>query len=385
MACWRRFRSPIKIVIFNAMSLGLYIHIPFCHSRCPYCDFAFVVGQTHLAKRYTDAVIVELQHRMQSARPAFNTLYFGGGTPSAIPPRQLARILARVKNAVSPDAEITAEVNPNDHAHFEKLREHGINRLSLGIQAFVDRTLKALGRFHTASEATAACHAARTAGFENISIDLMFGAPGQTCEEWDTSLQRAIDLCPEHISVYGLTIEPHTNFARRLQKGQLDLPIETDQAAMYLRAIDQLESAGYAQYEISNFARPGFASRHNRKYWRDRAYLGVGMGAHSYLDNRRFWNTRDLMAYIQRVEAGGEACDRAETLTPTQRAIERVMLGLRQRRGLRANFSRHPKIRKHYLAMAKRDLIEQIDDRIRLTRRGLLLADWVCAELVRDL
>ena len=367
------------------MNLGLYIHIPFCHSRCPYCDFAFVVGKTHLAKRYTDAVIAELQHRMQSTRPAFDTIHFGGGTPSAIPPAQLGRVLTTVKNAVSPDAEIAAEANPNDREHFEKLRALGINRLSLGVQAFGDRALKALGRFHAARDAIAAFDAARDAGFENIGIDLMFGAPGQTRGEWIESLSRAIDLRPEHISTYGLTIEPRTNFARRWQQGRLDLPPETDQAAMYSQAIDRLEAAGYAQYEISNFARPGYASRHNRKYWRGRAYWGVGMAAHSHFDNRRAWNVRALTAYIRRVEDGGDACDRVETLTPAQRMIERVMLGLRERRGLRAEISQHPKIRERCSAMAKYDLIEQIDDRIRLTRRGILLADWVCAELVREL
>ena len=369
------------------MHLGLYIHIPFCHSRCPYCDFDFVVGKTHLAKRYVDAVIAELQNRMFSldSRPVFDTIYFGGGTPSAIPPEQLGRVLTTVKDAVAAGAEITAEANPNDYAHLEALRACGINRLSLGIQAFADRALKALGRFHTAIDATTAFDAARGAGFENINIDLMFGAPEQTRDEWGMSLRRAIGLRPEHISVYGLTIEPRTNFARRLQKGRLALPPEPDQAAMYSQAIDQLEGAGYAQYEISNFARPGFASRHNRKYWRARAYWGVGMAAHSHFDNRRAWNSRDLATYLHRVETTGQAVEREEILTAAQRMIERVMLGLRQRRGLRAEISQHPKIRKHYLAMAKHNLIEQSKNRIRLTRRGLLLADWVCAELVREL
>ena len=369
------------------MHLGLYIHIPFCHSRCPYCDFAFVVGKNHMAKRYTDAVIVEMQNRIQSlsAPPVFNTLYFGGGTPSAIPPGQLNRILKKAKNAVAPDAEITAEANPNDHKHFEKLYEYGVNRLSLGVQAFTDRVLKALGRFHTTSDATIAFRAARDVGFKNISIDLMYGAPGQTPEEWIKSLQRAIELCPEHISVYGLTIEPKTNFARRFRKGQLDVSPETDQAEMYMYAIDQLEVAGYTHYEISNFARPGFASRHNLNYWHDRPYLGVGLSAHSYIGNCRSWNVRGLKTYMQRIEATGYAVEREEQLTPTQHLLERVMLGLRQRKGLRADFLSHPKIHKQYIAMVNQHLLEQIDNRIRLTRQGLLLADLVCTELVREL
>lgn len=340
-----------------------------------------------MAKRYTDAVIVEMQNRMQTLRtpPVFNTLYFGGGTPSAIPPGQLNRITTNAKSAVAPDAEITAEANPNDRKHFEKLYEHGINRLSLGVQAFTDRALKALGRFHTASDAIVAFQAARDVGFKNISVDLMYGAPGQTPEEWATSIQRAIELCPEHISVYGLTIEPQTNFARRFQKGKLDVPPETDQAEMYIYAIDQLEAAGYTHYEISNFAQPGFASRHNLNYWHDRPYLGVGLSAHSYLDNRRSWNVRGITTYIQRIEATGYALEREEQLTPTQHIMERVMLGLRQRRGLCADFLSHPKIHKQYIAMANQHLLEQIDNRIRLTRQGLLFADLVCTELVREL
>lgn len=369
------------------MYLGLYIHIPFCHSRCPYCDFAFVVGKNHMAKRYTDAVIAEMQNRLQSLEtlPVLNTLYFGGGTPSAIPPGQLDRILTNAKNAIAPDAEITAEANPNDHKHFGRLYELGINRLSLGVQAFTDRALKALGRFHTASDAIAAFQTARDVGFKNISIDLIYGAPGQTPEEWAKSLQVAIDLCPEHISVYGLTIEPQTNFARRFQKGQLDVPPETDQAEMYMYAIDQLEAAGYIHYEISNFARPGFASRHNLNYWHNRPYMGVGLSAHSYIGNCRSWNVRDLKTYMQRIEATGYAVKKEEQLTPTQHLLERVMLGLRQRRGLRAEFLSHPKIHKQYIAMANQHLLEHTDDRIRLTRRGLLLADLVCTELVREL
>lgn len=369
------------------MHLGLYIHIPFCHSRCPYCDFAFVVGKNHMAERYTDAVIVEMQNRLQAlgTLPVLNTLYFGGGTPSGIPPEQLDRILASAKSAIAPDAEITAEANPNDHKHFEKLYEHGINRLSLGVQAFTDRALKALGRFHTTSDAITAFQTARNVGFKNISIDLMYGAPEQTLEEWTTTIQQAIDLCPEHISVYGLTIEPQTNFARRFQKGQLDVPPETGQAEMYMYAIDQLEAAGYAHYEISNFARSGFASRHNLNYWHDHPYLGVGLSAHSYLDNRRSWNVRGLTTYMQRIEATGFAVEKEEQLTPTQHLLERIMLGLRQRRGLRAEFLSHPKIQKQYIAMANQHLLERTDNRVRLTRRGLLLADLVCTELVREL
>ena len=367
------------------MSTGLYIHIPFCHSSCPYCDFAFVVGKNHLATRYTDAVITELQNRLLVLDAQFNTIYFGGGTPSAIPPRELARILNTIKNNRAPDAEITVEANPNDQVHFKNLYQLGINRLNLGVQAFTDKALKALGRFHTAANAKESFQTARQAGFENIGIDLIFGAPEQTRDEWATTLKQAIDLYPEHISVYGLTIEPETNFARRLQKGHLHLAGETDQADMYVHAIDQLETAGYEHYEISNFARPDFYSRHNRNYWREQPYLGVGLSAHSLINNRRSWNERDLTAYMQRIEQTGTAQKEEENITPSLQLLERVMLGLRQRQGLKIDYLNNAQLHTQYTRLAKQQLLEQTDTHIRLTRKGLLVADLVCAELVKGL
>ena len=367
------------------MSLGLYIHIPFCNSRCPYCDFAFVVRKNHLAERYTNAVITELQNQINSFEtpPIFNTVYFGGGTPSAIPPATLLRILQNVQCA--PNAEITVEANPNDQMHFEALYKHGINRLSLGVQAFTDRALKALGRFHNTTDAIDAFNTARKVGFKNIGIDLIFSAPEQTHEEWKNTLDKTTELNPEHISVYGLTIEPETNFARRFKKGQLHLPTETDQADMYMYAIDHLEAAGYEHYEISNFAQPGFASRHNLCYWQEQPYWGVGLSAHSYLNNRRAWNVRDLITYMERIETTGSALEEEETITPSDHLLERLMLGLRQRRGVDANVLNNHKIREQYTRLSDRHLLQQIDNRICLTRRGLLLADLVCTELAKGL
>jgi len=367
------------------MSSGLYIHIPFCHSRCPYCDFAFVVGKNHLSRRYTDAVITELNNRLPAQTPQLSTIYFGGGTPSAIPPEELNRILNPVKSALISDIEITAEANPNDQAYFKALYQAGINRLSLGVQAFTNPALKTLGRSHSAADAREAFDTARRAGFTNIGIDLIFGAPEQTCDEWATTLHQAIALNPEHISVYGLTVEPNTNFARRHQKRQLPIPEETDQADMYLSAIDHLEDAGYEHYEISNFSRPGFASRHNLNYWREQPYLGIGMSAHSYLNSTRSWNKRDLLTYMESVEKTGLAIEEEETITPPQQLLERVMLGLRQRRGLGVEHLAHPVLHKQYTQLSNRQLLEQTNSHIRLTRKGLLVADLVCTELVKGL
>ena len=209
-------------------SSGLYIHIPFCASACPYCDFAFVVGNRHLVDRYVDALILEFNVRSVELgpNPMFQTVYFGGGTPSAIPVdsvKRLANALER-EATVLQDAEITLEANPGDLQSFKGLAKIGINRLSLGVQAISDRALKALGRNHTSADAIAAFRAAREAGFRNVNIDLIFGAPGQTAHEWQSTLESAIHLGPEHFSIYGLTVEPETAFWRRFQKGRLPLP-----------------------------------------------------------------------------------------------------------------------------------------------------------------
>lgn len=370
------------------MGLGLYIHIPFCVSRCPYCDFAFVVRKGHLAERYADAVIREFHNRLPDAgaHPVFRSIYFGGGTPSSVPPEHLQRILLTVReNAdISPGAETTAEANPGDRGRFATLRHMGVNRLSLGIQALDDRTLKALGRLHNAADARDACRAARNAGFENVNIDLIFGASEQSLCGWQDTLDRAIALHPEHLSVYGLTVEPGTAFGRRLAKGRLSLPPEEDQAAMYGAALDRLTGAGYRHYEISNFARPGFEAQHNLDCWQRRPYLGVGLSAHSFLSGRRSWNVRDLASYIDRVESSGSAVESEEDLSPEQRFMEQLMLGLRQTEGvpeaLVCGFQMAPALNR----LLSNHLLERHDGRVRLTRSGLLLADLVCAELVKE-
>lgn len=367
------------------MSFGLYIHIPFCRSRCPYCDFAFVVRKSHLAARYARAVVREFHARLPES-PEFDTLYFGGGTPSAVPVETLGHILNAVRTEVASDAEVTAEANPGDQERFGALRDLGINRLSLGVQAFEDRALKALGRFHTADDAISAFDAARSAGFDNVGIDLIFGAPGQSLAEWCAILERAIALGPEHISVYGLTIEPSTNFGRRFEKGRLFLPSESAQAEMYECTIDRLECAGFEHYEISNFARPGYASRHNLCYWQEQSYLGLGLGAHSHLRDRRSWNVRDLTAYLEAVETSGTAIEDEEEIDPERRILECLMLGLRQRRGLETTvFDRDARLLHPLHRLIDYQLLERAGNRIRLTRKGLLLADAVCAELAKEI
>lgn len=365
---------------------SIYIHIPFCKSRCPYCDFAFDVGKTHLADRYTAAVIHEFRTRLPEMgdRTTFVTVYFGGGTPSEVPPDSLNRILdtARNRSTIAQDAEISAEANPEDHSRFAEMAAIGINRLSLGVQALDSATLRALGRRHTPAEAGAAVDAARRAGFSNLNIDLMFSAPRQTISAWRETLDRAIDLCPEHVSVYGMTIEPGTAFGRRMKKGRMPLPSEDAQAEMYEIAQEKLCEAGYVQYEVSNFARPGFACQHNIACWERRPYLGVGLSAHSFFNDRRTWNIRPLMAYIDSVESSGFAIEGEEVISSRERRVEQVMLGLRRANGIP---ERLLGAGGRWTSLIPDHLLERGDGRVRLTRRGLLLADLVCAEFVRGM
>jgi oxygen-independent coproporphyrinogen III oxidase len=364
---------------------GLYVHIPFCATACPYCDFAFVVGRDGLADRYTRAVLSELQDRLPDPRTSeCDTIYFGGGTPSAIDPDRLAEIIdsAHTLLRVHPEAEITAEANPNDHGKFARLREIGINRLSLGIQSTNDGTLEQLGRTHTGRDAADAVVAARKAGFENINVDAIFGGPSQTVTEWREDLNQLLALEPDHVSIYGLTIEPRTPFAKRDTAGHLDLPTEDAQAAMYEIALETTDRAGLSQYEISNYAKPGHESRHNLSCWAGDSYVGVGMSAHSFDGRTRSWNARGLNAYLGKIEAGDSAEAGHETLADDERKIEQIMLGLRTRDGVDRSLLDGNEMTTKLLS---ENLVEPIGDRLRLTRRGKPVADLICAELVRDL
>lgn len=373
------------------MSLGLYIHIPFCASRCPYCDFAFVIGRGRLSARYADAVGREIRERVarEFSGPArFDTIFFGGGTPTAVAASEIGRILDAVASVAgwAEEAEITVEANPGavDAEKFRGLRRLGVNRLSIGVQSFSDDELRLLGRTHTSAEAVRAYDAARGAGFENVSLDLMFALPGQTEAAWQSHLDRVIALGPEHVSVYNLTVEPGTEFGRRRRRGQFTpLPEET-QAAMYGTAIDRLTGAGYRHYEVSNFGRPGLCARHNLGYWEGSDYLGAGMSAHSLIGGRRAWNVRGLIRYLERIEREGTAVAGQETLSISQRQTEAVLLGLRRvQEGVPVGqILNHPGGRRRLDRLIAGDLLERVDGRARLTRRGLMVADAVVAELV---
>ncbi len=330
-------------------TLGLYFHIPFCQSKCPYCDFYSAPTSSFselgssgpdLTARYTDALLLHMEDYAKSAAGyEVDTVFFGGGTPTILPSSRLLSLLDGMNDFynVRSDAEITLEANPAtvSTSELRRLRRAGVNRLSMGLQSADDGELKALGRIHSFSDFVESFRAARKAGFSNISVDLMYGIPGQTRESFRETLSRVIDLDPEHISVYGLKIEEGTPFAAR--RDSLSLPDEDAEYEMYLEAVNTLSENGWAQYEISNFSKPGKQCLHNLRYWNCEPYLGFGPGAHSYFGGRRFAFRRDLGAYLLAMEYP----DRAENLLsenyeikPSERLGEYVMLRLRLTEGV---------------------------------------------------
>lgn len=314
--------------------LGLYLHIPFCKAKCIYCDFYSLPHSEEKMDAYTAALQRDLIRWADQAKGhTVDTIYFGGGTPSYLGADRLCRILETVfaHYRVDKNAEITTEANPDsarEVSALRQLREAGFNRISLGMQSASDDELRLIGRVHTHKETVEAVHAARAAGFDNVSLDLIYGLPEQTMAHWRENLQAAIALEPEHLSCYGLKIEEGTPLNRK--KDALRIPDDDEQAEEYLATVELLEKAGYAQYEISNFARPGRESRHNLKYWTMQEYLGFGPGAHSDFGGRRFAYARDLNAYIKGEEHLSESACPAER----EREEERVMLALRTARGL---------------------------------------------------
>lgn len=318
--------------------LGLYLHIPFCRQKCAYCDFYSLSGQDARMDDYVDALCAHLTEAAPSASGhQIDTIYFGGGTPSLLGAKRLTTLLKTVlkRYHVSKDAEITLEANPEsagDWKALKALRKAGFNRLSLGMQSASDAELQHIGRVHTMAQVTAAVEAARKARFENLSLDLIYGLPGQSAEQWQENLSAAVSLAPEHLSCYGLKVEPGTPlFARQAEE---NLPDDEAQADMYLYTVEYLAQNGYAQYEISNFARPGRESRHNLKYWTLQEYAGFGPGAHSDFGGVRYAYEKDLEGYIHGVKHHMPLLSESERIPPLDRDTEWLMLGLRTVRGL---------------------------------------------------
>lgn len=316
----------------NSEPRSAYVHVPFCISKCHYCDFNSYAGLESLFPRYVDAVVREIESSRSAGAP-LNTAYFGGGTPTVLPVPMVQRLLLALgrRFGFAGGAEITIEANPGtvDEARLRELRAVGFNRLSLGVQSFDDSLLSTIGRVHTSREALEAFQAARRAGFADIGLDLIFALPGQSVDRWERTLEIAIALEPQHVSTYELTIEHGTRFARMLSDGVLDLPSEDEQVEMYELAIHKLENAGYAHYEVSNFSLPGFRCRHNIVYWRNEPHLAFGAGATSYVDGVRAARFCDPAAYIEAVENGRSYIESSESLGGRARLAETVIQGLR--------------------------------------------------------
>jgi len=322
----------------NEQKLGLYIHIPFCKSKCIYCDFYSLPRAEEEMDRYVSALQKHLAEMApRCAGNSVDTVYFGGGTPSYLGVKRLKALLKTVFQYyhVENGAEVTLEANPDslgDWRDVRALRRAGVNRVSLGVQSADDGQLRALGRIHTFAQVTEAVAALRAGGIDNISLDLIYGLPGQSMASWQATLEKTVALAPTHLSCYGLKVEEGTPLWDRQE--EMDLPDDDTQADMYLWAVDYLEKQGYAQYEISNFAKPGMASRHNLRYWLLRPYAGFGPGAHSDFSDVRYAFVRDLAAYCEGVERGGELLSESEYIAPRDRDTEYLMLGLRTVRGV---------------------------------------------------
>ena len=318
--------------------LGLYIHIPFCKSKCIYCDFYSLPNAEERMDRYTAVLCRQLAEiAPQTTAHKADTIYFGGGTPSWLGEKRLRQILKTVEKhyRVAKNAEITLEANPDsagDWKALRSLRRAGFNRISLGVQSADNAQLQTLGRPHTFAQAEEAVAAARKAKIKNVSLDLIYGLPGQTLESWQDTVEKAAALAPEHLSCYGLKVEESTPLWT-MQSG-MDLPDDDLQADMYLWTVDRLAELGYQQYEISNFAKPDFESRHNLKYWTLGEYAGFGPGAHSDLGDVRYAYVRDLDAYCAGVEDQGDILSENDRIPPRERDIEYIMLGLRITRGI---------------------------------------------------
>lgn len=372
--------------------LGLYIHIPFCRSKCDYCDFYSLSGREDRMDAYQKALLAHLAETAPLARGyQVDTVYFGGGTPSFYGEKRLKDLLRTVKKRfnLAPDAEVTLEANPDsvDRRMLTHLRRAGFNRLSLGVQSACDRELESLHRPHTFQQAKAAVEAARKAKIKNLSLDLIYGLPGQTMEGWKDTVEETLALGPEHLSCYGLKVEEGTPLAGRVERGER-LPDDDAQADMYLWMVDRLAAAGYQQYEISNFAQKGRESRHNLRYWLMREYIGFGPGAHSDFGGRRYSFLRDLDGYVDGVLRGGRIIDESDLIPHRERSGEYLMLGLRTTRGIeeweyrREYFMNFDPIEAKLELYEARGWAERKDRRWRLTPKGFLVSNQLIGELL---
>ncbi|MBI2265585.1 MAG: radical SAM family heme chaperone HemW [Armatimonadetes bacterium] len=375
------------------MSIGLYIHIPFCASKCPYCDFHSFPGREYLMAAYVEALTSELDLRLRRSPDAqADTLFWGGGTPTLLPDSSIHSLGLFLQDCFPAGwKEFTVEANPGTVTprKLEILLEIGVTRLSLGVQSFLDRSLNSLGRIHTRADSLNAFRAARASGFTRISLDLIYGLPDQSLSLWEDDLREAVSLQPEHISAYCLTLEPGTPFYGRWKRGELRLPDEEASVAMYEKTLETLERVRYRQYEISNFALAGEECKHNLRYWRGGPYWGIGAGAHSYFGGARSWNKKKLESYLSDLREGRLPVGGREWLPKEKRLGEAIMLGLRTLSGVdlqdlfRSNEvtpdGRYDTLIERFRAQG---LLLYDPPNLRLTQKGFLVSDTIFCEFL---
>jgi oxygen-independent coproporphyrinogen-3 oxidase len=368
---------------------SVYIHIPFCLAKCHYCGFnSQPLEQPAGLKKYFRALAREIAGRRTEIKD-IKTIYFGGGTPTIASAALIGKVLKELRSWPA-DAELTIEANPGTVTleKLKALREMGFNRLSLGVQSFNDDRLKQIGRVHTARQAVKAFELGAKAGFANISLDLIYALPGQSLGDWKKDLAKALSLEPRHLSLYSMTYEENTEFRRQKAEGRIIPCGEELEAEMYLEAVDRLDRAGLKRYEISNFARKGYCSRHNINYWRAGDYLGFGAGAHSHRGGKRWSNVKNSERYVRSINNGKSPAGFRETISPEQQRFEALFLGLRMAAGIeiksyQRRFGRSPLEHKPqvWLRWKERGWAEWDGRNLRLTPQGLLLADGLAVEL----
>ncbi len=369
---------------------GIYIHVPFCRQACHYCSFHFSTS-LRLKEEMMSAMLIEMQ-QVENKPSMIDTIYFGGGTPSILSIEEIKLLMDQIYRhyEVSGDVEVTLEANPEDLSedYVKGLRDLGVNRLSIGIQSFLEDDLQYMNRAHSAEQSLQAIEYALSGGIRDVSLDLMFGLIGSDQSAWRASLEQIIDLSPTHISCYNLTVEEQTAFAHWREKGQLQEVDENIQYEQYLMTHELLSSAGYDHYEISNYAKPGHRSRHNQSYWNSQPYIGIGPSAHSFNGERRSWNVANNAKYLKQIKEGQER--ESELLSPSDRYNEYIMLGLRTAKGIaKSQIDEFPKkMRESFDAVSARLLgqgvLKSSGDTIYLSPEQWYISDAISAELFWD-
>ncbi|GAA1544251.1 radical SAM family heme chaperone HemW [Nocardioides humi] len=385
---------PQALAGLGTRPFGLYVHVPFCRVRCGYCDFntytAEELGPGVSRATYADQAVAEvrLARRVLGEQDLpVATVFLGGGTPTLLPPEDLGRILAAIDDefGLAPDAEVTTEANPDsvDLGYLERLRAAGYNRLSLGVQSAVPHVLEVLDRTHDPRRVPGVVEAARAAGFEQLSLDLIYGTPGESHADWEDTLEAALACAPDHVSAYSLIVEDGTALARRVRRGELPMPDDDDLADKYVQADERLGAAGLGWYEVSNWARDDAARcRHNLGYWAGADWWGIGPGAHSHVGGVRWWNVKHPAAYAGRLAGGVTPAHAREVLDAETQRVERVLLEVRLRSGLPVA-ALDEAGRGALPGLVEDGLVEDRADRVVLTSRGRLLADGVVHRLLR--